>query len=307
MIVLALFRKDEVVSSLTEAGRKCARPVQIYLIGGGAMALRGEKDATKDVDLILGSEDDAETLVKAFIGLGYRLHPSLPLDCAALTDAIVLERGDGLRIDVFVAKVCNGLALSENMVERSDFFGRLCAIELHICSREDIFLLKSVTERSRDLDDMYILYKKGLDRDLIFRECTDQNRMVTPPNEKIWESFLLVKIEEMERRFGIGIPWKRELRSRQNIELATRYMLPAIARGNGTVKKIATALNLSERIVCHHISELERDGLIQVERGSKPHRINIRSEQDSGTCLFQFPSQCCAHAVEHVEGGVGPS
>jgi DNA-binding MarR family transcriptional regulator len=131
--------------------------------------------------------------------------------------------------------------------------------------------------------------------------------MVTPPNEKIWESFLLVKIEEMERRFGIGIPWKRELRSRQNRELATRYMLPAIARGNGTVKKIATALNLSERIVCHHISELERDGLIQVERGSKPHRINIRSEQDSGTCLFQFPSQCCAHAVEHVEGGVGPS
>jgi DNA-binding transcriptional ArsR family regulator len=82
------------------------------------------------------------------------------------------------------------------------------------------------------------------------------------PLIRIWESFLLVRTGNVERKSGMGIPWKRELRSRRDRELATRYLLPAIAGGNETVKKISTALNLSERIVRHHISELERDGLI---------------------------------------------
>jgi len=47
-------------------------PVTAYLIGGGAMSFHGLKEATKDIDCILGSRGDLQTLVAALEASGYR-------------------------------------------------------------------------------------------------------------------------------------------------------------------------------------------------------------------------------------------
>jgi hypothetical protein len=51
----AQFDKDEVMAVLQKVGKTCTRKIVAYMVGGGAMAIRGEKVATKDVDLILYS------------------------------------------------------------------------------------------------------------------------------------------------------------------------------------------------------------------------------------------------------------
>lgn len=169
--------REEVLSTIEKAGEMCTRRIAIYLIGGGAMALRGEKDSTKDLDLVLEEQDDANELKKAFERIGFTVNARRPAECRALVDAAILSKPAGLRADIFVGKVCDRLRFSEGMRSRAVLVDSLGNIALYICSREDIFLLKSVTERTRDLDDMMSLFRSGLSRDIILTECDIQSTL----------------------------------------------------------------------------------------------------------------------------------
>jgi hypothetical protein len=149
------------------------------MIGGGATALRGEKVATKDVDLILTSDSDLESIGESIRKIGFHHVNHIPEGYEALVDAQIFEGDDrGVRFDLFVRRVCNGLELSEGMISRSDHYQDFGNLALMLCSREYIFLLKSVTERKRDLDDMLVLYRKGLDESVILQECAAQNNLI---------------------------------------------------------------------------------------------------------------------------------
>jgi len=73
-----------------------------------------------------------------------------------------------------------------------------------LLSDEDIFLSKSVTERDLDLEDMFILYRKGLDRTTILAEQEVQTSL----SGTLWSTFLNLKLKEMEERFDITVPWR---------------------------------------------------------------------------------------------------
>jgi len=142
------FNKADILTIFTKVGKKSRNQINVYLSGGGAMAIRGDKESTKDVDIILKSEEEALELVRIFEGLGYRTCIRYPTDCTALTDAIILGESRGIRIDIFVNSICRKLVLSDGIMDRSEEFGNLNNLSLSICSREDIFLSKSVTERT---------------------------------------------------------------------------------------------------------------------------------------------------------------
>jgi predicted nucleotidyltransferase len=120
---------------LAEAGKLCSRKITVYLVGGGAMAIRGEKDATKDVDLILEFKEDAEELGNALKGLGFEVNIQPPAECKGLVDAKIMTALIGMHIDIFIQTVCHKLILSQGMKARSDFFGDLNRITLNVCSR----------------------------------------------------------------------------------------------------------------------------------------------------------------------------
>lgn len=86
----AQFDKDAVLSVIRDAGTLCSSKIDAYMVGGGAMAIRGEKVATKDVDLILETEDDARELRDAFVKLDFEVNVRHPEECRELVDAEIM-------------------------------------------------------------------------------------------------------------------------------------------------------------------------------------------------------------------------
>ena len=265
--------REEVLSLLRRAGEACPRRVKVYLIGGGAMALRGEKDATKDIDLVLESQDDADELKKVLERIGFRVDARRPDECRALVDATILSRPAGLRADIFVGKVCGMMAFSEGMKSRAVLVGELGKVTLFMCSREDIFLLKSVTERMRDLDDMMSLFRSGLSRDTILGECDLQSALAGFRESQIWEAFLLVKIQEMEKRYGISVPWKRALRSKAELKMGAHHLLKMIDKGIFSIHKLSEEAGETPEFTSNCLRYLEKEGKIRIDRKTRPYRI----------------------------------
>lgn len=87
--------RDEVLSILRKVGDLCPRRIPVYLIGGGAMALRGEKDSTRDLDLVLESQGEADVLKRAFERIGFTVDARRPNECRALVDAAILSKPAG--------------------------------------------------------------------------------------------------------------------------------------------------------------------------------------------------------------------
>jgi len=232
------------------------------------MAFRKEKEATKDVDIIVETTNHLEELKRVFAVLGFKTGPQLPLECKALTDAAVLVDSAGMRIDIFFGTICNKLSFSSGMESRSELYGDLNNLRLFICSREDIFLLKSVTERSRDLDDMVTLYRKGLRKETLFEECLWQDEI--DKEGRIWESFLVLKIEEMEKKYSIVVPWKEELRRIAEMKIGAALVMERMKKGMNTIPRLAENLGLARTEVRSYVRYLEENGRIIADKTKKP-------------------------------------
>jgi hypothetical protein len=269
------FDKNEVLSVMGAAGKMCSRKIAVYMVGGGAMAIRGEKAATKDVDLILESEEDAKELSEAFKGLDFEVNSRHPVECKELVDAEIMTTMNEMRVDIFVRTVCHKLFFSEGMKGRSELVGEMGHISLNICSREDIFLLKSVTERNRDLDDMVVLYRKGIDKDTLIGECQTQDLLDSQVGGRIWEAFLSTKIEEMEERFGISIPWKGELKRIADLKLGCTLVVKQIRAGSHTVNAISAELGIRPTDIRKYLTTLEHQGLVVLDRSKRPNQISL--------------------------------
>jgi hypothetical protein len=70
--------------------------------------------------------------------------------------------------------------------------------------------MKAMTKRDRDLEDMSILARSGLDYGIILRECTSQSKM--DPTGNVWESSLYEKCLELKNMYGIEVPFLKELK-----------------------------------------------------------------------------------------------
>lgn len=112
------------------------------------MALRGLKDATKDVDLVVASPAQFGRLAKALTELGYGVIRGPPVPTPG-SSAIFVD-GGGFRLDVYCQTVLKGLALTKSMQGRAEKFADLNKLRVFLVSNEDILLFKSVTGRARE-------------------------------------------------------------------------------------------------------------------------------------------------------------
>jgi len=127
---------------------------------------------------------------------------------------------------------------------------------------EDVFLLKSITGRSRDLDDMASIYRAGLDERILLDECYEQDRLCPKGEERIWESFLLEKIIELEEKYDLSVPWKSKLEVIVNRNLEIRMLLPILREGTCTVQMISERLRIDEGVIRFHLKNMASDGII---------------------------------------------
>jgi hypothetical protein len=192
-----------------------SEPLTVYLIGGGAMALRDLKGATKDIDLVLADGDAYGQLWAVLMDLGYTEIQSLDPDYRALGATSCVENDDGCRLDIFNQQVANKLVLTDGMQERSEPFLATDRLTVRLVSNEDIFLFKLIAGRDDDIEDMNMLVQAGLDYDAVGDELDIQierlrdDQFVTFANEALME---------LEERYGVTTPIEGRVR-----ELTNRY------------------------------------------------------------------------------------
>lgn len=148
-------------------------PLTVYLIGGGAMTLQELKDATKDIDLIVETEEELERIRDSLLTAGYEFPDDIEIEYEKLEAAFILEKRKR-RFDVFNRQVAGELVLTDSMKERSSELFEDGLLSVRIVSLNDIFLFKSVANREDDVEDMIVLAQTGLDINIIRTEILEQ-------------------------------------------------------------------------------------------------------------------------------------
>ncbi|MFH1589720.1 MAG: nucleotidyltransferase [archaeon] len=178
----------ELVSKYLEADIEC------YALGGTAMMFYGYKNTTKDIDLLFQTTKEINTFIKAIKQLGYKersikgIYPEKRLKLKS--KPIMFTRGDE-RFDLFLNNIF-GFNINENIKERcysrQDFIGTKELI-IKILSKEDIILLKAITGREKDFEDIQTIIEqdKDINWDVIIDEAIIQRK------HKEW---ILIDLEE---------------------------------------------------------------------------------------------------------------
>lgn len=164
-MVRVRFDGGYVSRELRKVGNALTTPVNLYLIGGAAMIRYGLKAATKDIDVLFSTHEETVELVRALGKSGY--HPiqtsRLTPDYQTMFATQILENADGFRWDIFHEFVYRKLRLSPDMIKRAGSLQKAGHLTVWLISKEDIFLLKSVTERDDDVTDLLMLARSKLD------------------------------------------------------------------------------------------------------------------------------------------------
>ena len=161
--------------------------------------------------MIVEDERVHDILVGSLEKCGYNLlqpqHLSRPYNELSAT---AMENLEGFRWEIFVEYVAKKLALTNTIRLRAGKIfagGKLTVSRL---SNEDMFLMKGMTERDRDLEDMALIARTGIDYELVLNECMQQSEMDRRSN--IWETSLYEKCGELMKKYGIDVPIRKKLR-----------------------------------------------------------------------------------------------
>ena len=267
------FDKNYLKQEFDKLNTKTKQSLTLFLIGGGAMAFYGLKDATKDIDIILTSTDDLSNLKATLEALGYK-EPEPVLITRPYNNMqtnSILENQDGFRWDLFINKVCNALILSAAMKQRANQLYKGDRLTVSITSKEDVFLFKGITEREADLDDMRILAESGIDWNVINQECQSQSEASGIP----WEDALYQNLLDLKAKYNIESPIEKPLRTAAERKIIETTLLKQIEKGNNTIKTIAQEIKEPQNFVRAELKQLANKGLITINKAHKPHKFRL--------------------------------
>ena len=269
------FNKNYLQQEFGKLASKINQPITLFLVGGGAMAFYGLKDATKDIDIILDDQEKLKTLTTALKSLDYKNPDSVVIMRAynKMRANEILENADGFRWDIFVKKVCNALTFSDAMNTRAHEVWTKGKLKIQIASKEDIFLFKGITEREADLDDMRMLAESGLDWNIIDQECQNQSASTG----RLWENALYQKLVDLREKHYIETPIEKPLRKRAEEKLIEITLIEEIKKGNNTVGIISRAIKQTNDFVRLSLNNLAVKRLIRIDKSHRPYKYFLDS------------------------------
>lgn len=187
-------------------------PLQVYLFGGEAMRIKELKRATKDIDIAVADDSAYRSLRKALTAVGYTelSAEEIPPVDRKLNPSGIFVKDNHPRVDAFTHTICGKFTLTDGMFDRAETInlGRLL---LRVASNEDLLLLKSVTEREGDIQDMVTLARTvGFDWKVVLEELLHQEEVTG----KHFCMDVLDSIEAVEGRSGIKAPIHNQLERR---------------------------------------------------------------------------------------------
>jgi len=155
--------------------------LEICVIGGTVLLEQGLKPATKDIDLVVLNVHDFKLFEDTLNTLGFKSTRPTP-EYVHLNISQVLERED-FRIDLFQKTVCWKFSVTNSMAKRAREYLILERLAVYLYSNEDVFLFKTMTERSGDIEDCISLAKRGVEWEIILDELKNQIRL---SGQNIW-------------------------------------------------------------------------------------------------------------------------
>lgn len=133
-------------------------------------------------------------------------------------------------------------------------------------AKEDLFLLKGITERERDLEDMFLLAESGIDYDIVFEECKMQSEIDERGN--IWEASLNEKLKELENSYGIRVPFRKALEKVAEDKMIGLRIVKALQIENLDEAEIYSRLpELEPDVIKYGLKNLTGFGRITKEEG----------------------------------------
>jgi hypothetical protein len=267
------FDKNYLQQEFDKLNSTAKQPITLYLIGGGAMAFYGLKDATKDIDIILTNPEDLNNLKAALDAMGYK-EPNPLVITRPYNDMqtnAILENRDGFRWDLFLSKVCGKLTLSADMQNRATNLYQGNSLKVLIASKEDLFLFKAITTRDADLDDTRILAQSGLKWETIAQECKSQSQV----SGLCWEDALSQNLQALKEKFSIESPIEKTLRKTAERKIIEISLLGQIQKGNNTISGIAQAIQEPESFVRIELNRFVTKKVITVDKSKRPHKFFI--------------------------------
>jgi predicted nucleotidyltransferase len=173
---------------LLELARALERQgVPYMVIGGHANALWGEPRSTLDIDVTVWLEDDRITELLEGLSPNFATLVTDAVEFVRETRVLPLEAEGGLRVDVIFGL----LPFEENAIERAvpiEVRGQ----QVRFVTADDLILLKIVSTRDRDLEDVRGIVRRRLEKlDLEYLEPRIRELATLldrPEILEVWES-----------------------------------------------------------------------------------------------------------------------
>ena len=261
---MKMFDSNYIELELKKINKHLNKPIDIYIFGGGAMSFYDLKTATKDIDVLLPSETEASALIKSLFKSGYnKIETKDPIYIKMKTREII-ENSDGFRWDVFVNKICGGLTFSKDMQKRSKSFKEFNNIKTYLVSPEDIFILKSVTSRPRDREEMFTLFSHGLNVEIIKKEIQKQTKL---DENRAWLSYFFVGLDELVREYNVIFPDYDEFLRLAEEEMLEKLILEFIQNKPRSLNDLVSILKCDKNEIQQILEDLIKQDKISKSRG----------------------------------------
>ena len=250
--------EDSVLVGLEEVGETLDDRVDAYLLGGANLILRGLKDTTKDIDVVLEDREAFLALVDALQDLGYQERRDLEDVYEQLAPNLVLEQEGFPRWDIFVDVVADALHLTGGMEERSEGERVFENLHLHLLSLTDIFVFKAVTDREGDLEDAALIARQGA---VDWQQVLDEVERQEEQTGQYFSFAVLDTLDLLADRYGIEAP----IRSRLASPCLENALLLTLEEPK-TIADLREELDFPDHQIYNKLRKLENEGAIDVDR-----------------------------------------
>ena len=196
----------QIYDAFEEIDNCITKKINIYLIGGAVLLYHGAKPGTKDIDLIVNSKEEYESLINTLKKNDFALEKPTKEYHKLNLENILIK--DNYRFDIFNKIVCNNLFLSENMIGRAKLIKEYRNIKLFVCSLEDILVFKSITDRDGDVDDCQSIARTNPDWNIVLEEIIYQTKK---SGNDVWITWFEERLNLLEDR-KIDIPILKDIR-----------------------------------------------------------------------------------------------
>ncbi|MBI2136527.1 hypothetical protein HYU06_05640 [Candidatus Woesearchaeota archaeon] len=138
---------------------KLKKDISCYAFGGTAMMFYGYKDETKDIDILFENKEERNAFIEIIEALGFEetspIKIYIPEKLRDKNRPLMYKRED-YRIDIFVEQIFQtrlSPKMKEDLFAVHDFKDKHL-LRINVLRKEHLVLLKAVTERQNDFDDI---------------------------------------------------------------------------------------------------------------------------------------------------------